>query len=111
MQPFFDRLKARARATRRRIVCAEGDDPRVIVAALRLREEGLAQPVLITKNAVGGVETVDPAHSPRLQEYAAFFHRRRASKGVTEEAAEAIAGQPLYFAALMVAMGEAHGSV
>jgi phosphate acetyltransferase len=111
MHPFFDKLKARARAARRRIVFAEGDDARVIAASLRLKEEGLAEPVLISKNAILGIETIDPAHSPRLRDYAAFYHRRRASKGVTEVEADAIARQPLYFAALMVAMGEAHGSV
>jgi phosphate acetyltransferase len=111
VHPFFDELKKRARAARRRIVFAEGDDPRVIAAARRLREEGLAEPVLISKNAVPGLETVDPAHSPRLPDYAAFFHRRRASKGLTEAEAGEIARQPLYFAALMVAMDEAHGSL
>jgi phosphate acetyltransferase len=111
VHPFFDKFKARVRAARRRIVFAEGDDPRVIAAARRLREEGLAEPVLISKNNVPGVETVDPASSPRLGDYAAFYYRRRASKGVTEAEAAVIASEPLYFAALMVAMGEAHGSV
>jgi len=111
MNPFFDKLEARARAMRRRIVFAEGDDARVIAAARRLKEEGMAEPVLIGRNALSGIETIDPAVSPRLKDYAAFYHRRRASKGVTEVEAEAIASQPLYFAALMVAMGEAHGSV
>ena len=49
---LFDRLKERARATRRRIVFPEGDDERVIAAARRLKEEGLADPVLISKNTV-----------------------------------------------------------
>jgi phosphate acetyltransferase len=111
MNMFFEKLKARARAARRRIVFAEGDDSRVIAAARRLKEEGLAEPVLISANAIAGVETVDPARSPRLSDYAAFYFRRRASKGVTEAEAEATARQPLYFAALMVAMDEAHGSV
>jgi phosphate acetyltransferase len=44
-------------------------------------------------------------------EYAAHYQKRRASKGVTEMEAEATARKPLYFAALMVAMGDAHGSV
>jgi phosphate acetyltransferase len=96
---------------RRRIVLAEGDDPRVIAAALRLKEEGLAEPVLVSKNAIPGIETVDPASSPRLPDYAASFYRRRSSKGLTEAQAGEMARQPLYFAALMVAMGEAHGSL
>jgi len=111
MHPFFDKLKERARAARHRIVFAEGDDLRVITAAGRLKEEGLADPVLISKNPIAGLETVDPASSPRLADYAAFYQKRRASKGVTEVEADAIARKPLYFAALMVAMGDAHGCV
>jgi phosphate acetyltransferase len=111
MHPFFDRLKERARAARRRIVFPEGDDLRVIAAARRLKQDGLADPVLISNNALPGLETVCPDSSPRLQEYAALYLQRRASKGVTEVEADAIARRPLYFGALMVAMGEAHGSV
>jgi phosphate acetyltransferase len=108
---FFEKLRDRARILHRRIVFAEGDDARVIAAAHRLKEEGMAEPVLISKNTVPGVETIDPAHSPRLQDYAAFYHQRRASKGLTEAQADAFARQPLYFAALMVATGEAHGTL
>ena len=101
--PLFDRLKARARSVRHRIAFAEGDDERVIEAARRLREEGLADPVLLSKSAI--------AASPLLSDYAAFLHRLRAHKGMTEAEAEALVLEPLYFAALMVALGEAHGSI
>jgi phosphate acetyltransferase len=110
--PFFEKLKTRARAPRRRIVFAEGDDERVIDAARRLKRENLAEPVLISKTSVLGLESVDPSSSPRLRDYAALYHQRRASKeakGITESEADSFARQPLYFAALMVAMGEAHG--
>jgi phosphate acetyltransferase len=111
MHPFLERLRDRAHAARRRIVFAEGDDPRVIAAARRLKAEGLAEPVLISQHSIPGIETVDPANSPHLAGYAAHYHRRRASKGVTEAEAEIIARQPLCFAALMVALGDAYGSV
>jgi phosphate acetyltransferase len=101
--PFFDRLKARAQSIRRRIVFAEGDDERVIEAARRLHEEGLADPVLLSKSVV--------LTSPRLHDYAAFLHQLRAPKGMTEAEAEILIHDPLYFAAAMVAIGEAHGSV
>jgi phosphate acetyltransferase len=111
MHPFFQRLKDRARSFPRRIVFAEGEDPRVITAARRLNEEGLADSVLISRGHVHGIETVDPATSLRLADYAAFYQRRRASKGISSAEAEAFARQPLYFAALMVAMNDAQGSV
>jgi phosphate acetyltransferase len=109
--PFLDELKARARSRRRRIVFAEGDDERVIEAARQLKQEGLADPVLISKSSVPGLESIDPVSSHRLSDYAALYHERRASKGVTEVEAGSAARHPLYFADLMVAMGEAHGSV
>ena len=49
--PFLERLKERARASRRRIVFPEGDDPRVMEAARRLKEEGLVEPVLVLGSA------------------------------------------------------------
>jgi phosphotransacetylase len=70
---FLDKLKARARAARRRIVFAEADDARVIDAAHRLKAEGLADPVLISKSSFPGLETIDPATSPRLRDYAARY--------------------------------------
>jgi phosphate acetyltransferase len=111
MHSFFDRLKERARASQPRIVFPEGDDPRVVVAARRLKAEGLAEPVLISKCSLAGIETVWPSNSPRLAAYAALYQRRRASKGVTEAQADEIARKPLYFAALMVSSGDAQGSV
>lgn len=111
MHPFFERLRERAHAARHRIVFAEGNDPRVITAAQRLKTDGMAEPVLISRQSIPGIETIDPAESPRLQDYAGYYQGRRASKGVTQIEADSIACQPLYFAALMVAMGEAHGCV
>jgi len=111
MHPFFERLRRRAQAACHRIVFAEGDDPRVVAAAQRLKAEGLAEPILITKQSIPGIETIDPDASHRLPDYAAFYQRRRASKGVTLAEADAIACQALYFAALMVATGDAHGCV
>jgi phosphate acetyltransferase len=111
LHPFFERLKERARATRRRIVFPEGDDARVIAAARRLSEERLIEPLLISKNTVPGIETTDPVSSPRLSDCAALYYHRRAGKGVTEHEAGALARNPLYFGALLVALGDADGLV
>ncbi len=97
-EKLFDRLKDQARSSPKRIVFPEGDDPRVIEAARRLRDEGLAEPILLT----------DPAGDPALAE---FHYQRCRTKGVTEEEASRIAAQPLCRAALMVAAGQADGCV
>ena len=54
---------------------------------------------------------IDPESSPALPKYAALYYERRRAKGITQVEAAAIARRPLYFAALMVAAGDAHGSV
>jgi phosphate acetyltransferase len=109
--PFIEHLKERARATPRRIVFPEGDDERVIEAARRLKAERLAEPVLIAKNTVLGIESIDPPSSPLLRDCAGHYCARRASKGVTELEAGSIARKPLYFASLLVALGHADCSV
>src|SRR4051794_33510090 len=98
MHSLFGRVKGPARVERRRIVFSEGDDPRVIAAAGRLRDEGLAEPLLVSKEQVRGLECVCPERSPRLAAYAAHYHARRAAKGVTAEMADAVARRNPYFA-------------
>ncbi len=111
MHPFIEHLKDRARATRRRIVFPEGDDERVVAAARMLKKDRVVEPLLISKNSCAGIETICPADSPRLSDCTAYYCRRRASKGVTEEEALSIACRPLYFASLLVGMGDADGCV
>ena len=102
----FVRAQAeRVRALRplRRIVFPEGDDPRVMEAAERLKRDGLVQPILIRAG--------DPEKCPRLKHYQSLYYERRRAKGMTEGEAAVIARKPLFFATLMVAAGDADGFV
>ena len=104
----------RRAGTRKRIVFPEGSDPRIREAACRLAREGLVAPILIGPpwdGAGSGVAFVDPAASPHLRRYAGIYYERRRARGVTELEAAALARQPMYFAKLMVAAGDADGSV
>ena len=83
----------------------------MIAAARRLKEERLADPVLIGKNTVLGLESIDPPSSPLLRDCSGYYCVRRAAKGVTEAEADAMARKPLYFASLLVALGHADGCV
>jgi len=96
----------------RRIVFPEGGDPRIVAAAERLAREGLAEPILVGKAPAGSkLAYVDPETSPQTAKYAALYYQRRRHRGVTEREAALIARRPLYFAALMVAAGDADGTV
>jgi phosphate acetyltransferase len=108
---IIETWKERARRTPRRIVFPEGDDERVITAARRLKEERLAEPLLIGKNTVLGLESIYPPASSRFRECAEYYFHRRSSKGVTKEQADAVTRTPLYFGTLLVALGHADGCV
>jgi phosphate acetyltransferase len=104
----------RARALGRRIVFPEAADERVVEAAARLAADGVIHPILVgprRPSAPAGIEWVDPAASPRLEEYAGEYYRLTRERGTDEETAREAAEQPLTHAALMVRGGEADGSV
>ncbi|MGH9814682.1 MAG: phosphate acetyltransferase [Candidatus Acidiferrales bacterium] len=63
--------------------------------------------------ATGGssVEIIDPAASPQVERYAQIYYERRRARGVTMDEAQAVARKPLYYGALMVAAGDAEGTV
>jgi phosphate acetyltransferase len=102
---FIRRLRAAAAGHPRRIALPEAHDPRVREAARILESEGIAIPVLI------GPGGRDPSSSPEFDRYAAHLYERRRAKGMSEaEAAERVR-TPLYFAAVMTALGDADGCV
>jgi phosphate acetyltransferase len=92
----------------------EGDDACVQAAAERLARDGLLEPILIAQKPVAvpaGVTLIQPDRWPKIASYAAIYHERRRARGVTVIEAERVARQPLHFAKLMVAAGDADGSV
>lgn len=111
---FLAGLITRARLCQKRIVFPEGSDPRVIEAASRLTREGVLQPILIglpPRLAPAGVIFIDPASSALTSRYASLYYERRRAKGITQIEAAETARRPLYFASLMVAAGDADGTV
>jgi len=87
---ILERLFRSARERRGRIVLPETGDERIVEAARRLREEGLAQPILPGA----------PQDDPRLAEYAALW------PGNPRVARRAVA-RPLFHAGMMVKAGHA----
>ena len=120
---LIERIREKARLNIRRIVLPEGDEPRTVEAAARVKAEGLAHPILLgdadaiaavardRRADIAGVEIVDPARSPELARYAAALFELRKSKGVTEEEAAKLAVDPMYYGIMMVKLGDADGLV
>ena len=120
---FMDGARSRVRGRGLRIVYAEGLEERALRAAALLRDQDLARPILVGSAPavaaraaelgvpLGGIEVRDPAADPRREQFARAYFEARRHKGVTEPLARERAAWPHYFAALMVAAGEADGLV
>jgi phosphate acetyltransferase len=111
---FLSGLIDRARRRQKTIVFPEGSDSRVREAAARLARDAVVHPILIgpkPADHTAGVTFLDPSHAHSLEKYASLYYERRRAKGITQVEAKEIARHPLYFAALMVAAGDADGSV
>ena len=113
----LERCKARARAAPRRLVLPEGHDERIVAAARRLQDEGLARPVLLGSAAdlgaaaerggvsFEGIEVIDPEHSADLARYAALYAEGRPN--ANPKLAERLVRKPLFHAGMMVKAGAA----
>jgi phosphate acetyltransferase len=120
---ILESIQSRARVSPQRIVLPEGEDPRVIAAAAHVAGDGFAQIILLGRPAnieshardvgllLDGVALIDPGASHKLASYAQLYYDRRRARGGTLEEAEAALRKPLYFASLMVAAGDADGTV
>lgn len=114
MSDFLNRMKSAAKADLKTIVLPEGEDPRTIVAATKIIEEGLAKIVILgnpDEIDVPGATVIDPRNSEKHEEYAQKFAELRAKKGVTIEQARAQVMDATYFGTMMVKMGDADGLV
>lgn len=82
-----------------RVVFPEAADARIIAAARRLREEGLAHPILLQS----------PESSDRIEAYAALYAKGRPN--TAPDVARRLAAKPLFHAGLMVKAGDADAMV
>lgn len=109
----------RAKRTPRRIVFTEGQSVKVLRAAMIIRDEDFAEPIIIGQEAsvrelakqndvdLKGIEIVHPRNSPAFDKYANEMFRLRHKKGVTLDDARNLMRNPNYFGAMMVHTGDA----
>jgi phosphate acetyltransferase len=122
---LVDQIKEKARRNQQTVVLPESYDERMLFAAEKIVKEGLAR-IVILGDPVGiqaeaaakgvnltGVELLNPADSPKLEQYVANFVELRKAKGMTPEEARALLTAPdnLYYAGMMVRNGDAGGQV
>ena len=116
-------LIERARKYGGSVVLPEGQDPRVMKAAAEIVRLGFARVSVLATPAEAqqacaaagvlpsGFEIIDPSRPPCFEELVAAYHRKRASKGLTEEQARQALKNRLYVGAMMIETRYASGLV
>ncbi|WP_282029328.1 NADP-dependent malic enzyme [Paracoccus marcusii] len=119
-------IHARARQAQARMIFAEGDDPRVLRAAVAWQRTGMGQSLVVGREAEVKAElealgmgeafreisVVNAANTRHLDSYHEFLYQRLQRKGVDREDAFKLANRDRHvFAALMLAHGHGDGLV
>jgi phosphate acetyltransferase len=119
---FLEQMKERVRGQKRRVLYVDSDE-RVLKAALTLKDEELARPVLmgnvdeLKKMAselgvdLDGIDIHDPTIDKNRDQYVEEYYKLRKHKGMTKDQAAEKMKLPHYFGAMMVHHGEADGMV
>lgn len=119
---LIENLRSKVRASKPEIVFPEGNDARILRAAIRLNEDGDIKPIVLgdkkelealaEKEGVklGNLEILDPANCEAKDEMVKAFVERRKGK-VNEEQAAEILKDHNYFGTMLIYMGKAKGLV
>ncbi len=119
---LIENLRSKVRASKPEIVFPEGDDARILRAAIRLNEDGDIKPIVLgdkkelealaEKEGVklGDLEILDPSNYEAKDEMVKAFVERRKGK-VNEEQAAEILKDHNYFGTMLIYMGKAKGLV
>ena len=118
---IIESFAERARSKNLSVVLPEGRDERIIQAARRLKDDDIAEPIVVgqpgqieaamEKAGVGleGIAVIDPKKNDKLDEYAERYSRQR--EGIPVRVAKRIVSKPLFYAGMMVACGDADTAV
>lgn len=120
---FIENVIKRAKNDVKRIVLPEATDERVLKAARRIADEGIADIILVGYKAevaaaaekfgikIDDITLADPSDFAKKDEYAEAFYELRKKKGMTPEKAQEQMKDPVYFGCMMVKQGDADGMV
>ena len=120
---FIEEIKNRAKQQIKTIILPEATDIRILKAAQIVNKEKYAKVALIGNKEeierlikennleLGDTQIIDPAKSDKTSEYAKELYELRKAKGMTEEQAQKLILEPIYYGMMMVKLNEADGLV
>ena len=107
----------------KRIVFPEGAEEKILRASQIIVDEKIARPILLGEEKIirerikmldldlGDIEIIDPAHSPKFDEYVSKYYELRKRKGATQADGRRSVTRPIYYGMMMVHTGDADGLV
>tara|TARA_R110000787_G_scaffold144720_6_gene258559 strand:+ start:2306 stop:4564 length:2259 start_codon:yes stop_codon:yes gene_type:complete len=119
-------INTRARTNQARMIFAEGDDPKVLRAAVMYQRQGFGKALIVGRSddvkakliaagledAVSELEVVNAANTPHLETYKSFLFQRLQRRGFDSKDIHRLAARDRHvFAALMLAHGHGDGLV
>lgn len=121
---LFDEIAAKIKGQNKTIVFPEGEDKRILGAAVRLQKDGLIKPILLGTRAdiektakdndfdIADLTIIDPTEYPEADKKAMFdaLLERRKGKNTPEQVEEMLKDVS-YFGTMLVYMGKADGMV
>ncbi len=118
-----EKIKAKVKPKKRRVVLPEGVEKRTVLAAKKIIDEGigaatvLGDPIEIGKVArengvdLGRIDIINPVEAPDFGEFVHELMEIRKKKGLDEASARKLMSSTLYYGAMMVHMDKADASV
>ena len=119
---LLNKIETKARKNFPHIVLAEGEDSRVAAAAVKASNKGIADISVIAKPEIfhslvknlpdtHKIKIHDPNNTPLQSEFTDNYYQLRKHRGITKEVAKQITKKNVNFAALMVRLGYADGTI
>ena len=117
IKQFKDKVRGRGL----KVVLPEGSDPRIVEAGRKLKDDRLAEPVLLGKKdriaaaadeagvKLDGIETIDPRQSDKVESYSEQYREGR--DDVSEGVSRRMVSKNLFYGGMMVASGDAAAMV
>lgn len=118
---LLDKFIEKAKENPKVIVFPEGNDERILTAAGKVVESGIAKPIVLGKIDevkslvlklninLEKIKIVDPLMSPDLEKYALDYSKTR--DGITKDIAIKLVRKSLFFGCMMVRNNDAYGLV
>jgi len=120
---IIQNIKNKAKKGNKTIVLPEGIEERVIRAADQLKNENIAQPIILgdpklihnkareIQIPLDRIQVIHPPQHEQFETFVNYYYDLRKHKGISKEVASKIMRNPLFFGAMMLRTGMAAGAV